>query len=76
MSQTLMQTSVSLYKDVVFFFFSFISKTSAREASVRERAVNKSPAVHILPRALDGLRRENGGSVNRLDIDSGEIFGA
>ena len=54
MSQTLMQTSVSLYKDVVFFFFSFISKTSAREASVRERAVNKSPAVHILPRALDG----------------------
>ena len=37
-----MQTSISLYIDVVFFFFSFISKTSAREASMRERAVNKT----------------------------------
>ena len=29
-------------------------------------AVNKSPAVYILSRALDGLWRENRGSVNRL----------
>ena len=29
-------------------------------------AVNKSPAVYILSPALDGLSRENRGSVNRL----------
>ena len=29
-------------------------------------AVNKSPAVYFFSRALDGLWRENGGSVNRL----------
>ena len=29
-------------------------------------AVNKSPAVYFLSRAVDGLWREHGGSVNRL----------
>ena len=55
----------SLYTVVVLFFFSFFSITSS---SARERAaaVNKSPAVYILSRALDGLWRENRGSVNRL----------
>ena len=80
----------SLFTDVVLFFFSFFSKTSASaRASARtsaesgERrasnfvfphpyplalAVNKSSAVFcFLSRALDGLRRENRGSVNRLE---------
>ena len=34
-----------MYTDLVLFFFSFFSETS----------VNKSPAVYILSRALDGL---------------------
>ena len=33
-------------------------------------AVNKSPAVYILLPALDGLQRENRGSVNRLNESS------
>ena len=42
----------SLYTDVVLFFFSFFS--------------NIIPLVYILSPALDGLWRENRGSVNRL----------
>ena len=68
---------ISLYTDLVLFFFSFFSKTSASEASARERArsarnhplalaVNKSPAVYILSPALEGLRRENRRCMNRL----------
>ena len=53
-SRAVMATKCSLYTVVVLFFFSFFSKTSP---SARERAaaVNKSPAVYILSRALDGL---------------------
>ena len=70
--------AVSLYTDVVFFFFSFFSKTSANErvktSTEREKetplplalAVNKSSAVYILSPALDGLWRENRVSVYRL----------
>ena len=46
----------SLYTYVVVFFFPFFAL-----------AVNKSAAVFVfLSRALDGLRRENRGSVKRL----------
>ena len=70
----------SLYTDVVLFFFSFFWRTSAcarvRRAREREEekknhpypfalAVNKSPAVYLLSRALEGLWRENRGAVNR-----------
>ena len=70
--------AVSLYTDVVLFFSR--SSQKHRRASARERArsarkkqdyplalaVNKSPAVYILSPALDGLWRENRGSVYRL----------
>ena len=55
-----------------FSFRSFQKQRRTREPSQRARnhplalAVNKSPAVYILSPALDGLRRENRGSVNRL----------
>ena len=70
----------SLYTDVVLFFFSFFWRTSAcarvRRAREREKekqitpppfalAVNKSPAVYLLSRALEGLWRENRGAVNK-----------
>ena len=70
--------TVSLYTDVVLFFFSFFWKTSAC-ARARARAsesfphpypfvlaVNKSPTVYFLSRTFDGLWRENRGSVNRV----------
>ena len=68
----------SLYTDVVLFFFSFFSKTSASWPAKQARetfphhyplalAVIKSPAVYILSPALDGLWRENRRSVNRLN---------
>ena len=71
--------AVSLHTDLVLFFF-FRSSQKHRRASARERArsarkrhdypfalaVNKSPAVYILSPALDGLWRENRGSVYRL----------
>ena len=65
-----------------FILFSFFSKTSANSQAKRARekenfffphhyplvlAVNKTPAVYILSPALDGLWRENRGSVNRLE---------
>ena len=37
-------------------------------------AVNKSPAVYILSFALDGLRRENRGCVNRLNLGRIDSF--
>ena len=37
-------------------------------------AVNKSPAVYILSPALDGLWRENRGSVNRLFLSENARF--
>ena len=64
-SRAVTATKCSLYTVVVLFFFSFFSKTSSN-ARERAAAVNKSPAVYILSRALDGRWRENRGSVNRL----------
>ena len=72
----------SLYTDVVLFFFSSFWKTSAcsraRRAREKEKypfalAVNKSPAVYFLSRALDGLWRENRGSVKRLKVLKNQI---
>ena len=40
----------------------------------RRLLLNKSPAVYILSRALDGLSRENGGSVNRLLLSHFNVF--
>ena len=66
-----------------FSFRSFGKHRRARERGARERkinifffphlcppcaGVNKSPAVYILSRALNGLWRENRGSVKRLVV--------
>ena len=56
------QATFSLYTDLVLFFFSIFSKTYYPLAL----EVNKSPAVYIFSNALNGLGRENTGSVNRL----------
>ena len=54
----------SLYIDIVLFFFSFFSKTSA--SSQAKRACESERVVYILSCVLDSLWRENRGSVNRL----------
>ena len=54
----------SLYIDIVLFFFSFFSKTSA--SSRAKRACESERVVYILSCVLDSLWRENRGSVNRL----------
>ena len=56
----------SLYTDVVFIIFLFVLFENISELASEARAVNKSPVVYILSLALDGLSRENRGSVNRL----------
>ena len=72
--------AASLYTDVVLFFFTFFSKTSAssqgrERASIfyfphpypLARAVSKSPrGFYFLLRAFDGPRRENRGCVKML----------
>ena len=75
------QTHVACKQTLFYFSFRSVQKhRRARERSERARtsaerekenlalAVNKSPAVYILSRALDGLWRENWGSVNRLKL--------
>ena len=65
--------SCSLYTDVALFFFSFFSKTTASARLFSSLSpphplalsVSKSPPVFVfLSRALDGLWRENRGSIN------------
>ena len=65
--------SVDCTQTLFYFSFRFFSKTSvcARASFFPHPypfalAVNKSPAVYILSRALDWLWRENRGTVNRL----------
>ena len=48
-----------VYRPSIFFF--------SHPYSLALAVMNKSSAVDILTRALDGLSRENSGSVNRLD---------
>ena len=54
----------SLYTDIVLFFFSFFSKTSA--SSRAKRGCESERAVYISSCVLDSLWRENRGFVNRL----------
>ena len=57
--------ATSLYTDFVLFFFSLFSKTFPSTTLLRWWSINP-PRFYFLSPALDGLRRENRGSVNRL----------
>ena len=60
---------ISLYTDVILFFFSIFSKNLLLHPYPPALAVNKCPAVFIvLSRALDKLQKENRGSVDMLAL--------
>ena len=83
--QEAVQSSLALHRRCFMFLFVLLVNIGVRESEASTRAkrekekypfalaVNKSAAVYFLSRALDGLWRENRGSVKRLKAFENQI---